>query len=381
MVENNNQTSENPIMDMLIANNQQQTSPLEEAANVIEQVDEPSNTQEEVVEQVESTTEVQEETVNEEPTNDSETETPKEGGEAEEEGANEIDDWYDKVDENESSEEGASSVPSESLQEISKALGIEGYNDEAVVMDELKSVINSKKELETKIQQLESESPFASDEMAKANEIMKNGGDWRTFLQVSDVNYDSVDDNTMLMEGWLIDALGSKEDAENHLETMTDSDKKLKANSIRANLKQGQEQQKLEIQKKANERKQHIDGGIKKQLDGISNMYGVKISSLDKKQMFNSLTSEGGLMNQIFYNKDKSLNFKGMVEAAFVLNNMKKIVKQNVMNAKNQGVKSVMNEVSNANLDQRKGTAVKPSTEAPKTAFDKHFEALLRNGN
>jgi hypothetical protein len=390
MVENQ---SDNPIVDMLASSNQ---SVPEEVGSIQEQnqaslddglQEEPAQEQEVTTQEAEVEPAAEEETTVETPTEatagESEAEGEAEGEAGEPEGGN----WYDDDAEGEASGESESKtieggISSEALKGISEALGIESFGDEELVLGEIASIKSQRDELQQRVEQIEAETPYANEHLEKANDLAKNGGDWQQYLGISSIDYNNVPDESMLVEAWLRPSLGDdNEKIAEHLNGMTDSEKKLKAGEIRASIINDQEKQLQSIRQEAMERKRKVDEGLKKQLGETKEMFGVKVTAKDRKEMFDSLTSDNGFINETFFNKDGSMNFKSMSELAFMHKNIGKIVKLNVQNAKTQGKKQVIEEATNTNLNKSNGGFNAPKDKVKKSGFENYFSDLMSGKN
>jgi hypothetical protein len=325
------------------------------------------------------TTEVDEDFKEEEtesPTDDKSEETSKESPSDEDKEW-----WEDEANPSAETDENGNEVIApvdENLQEIGKALGMETFGDKGLVMEEIGKIVQERENYSKEIEALKAQDPFASKEMREANELAKNGGNYKEYLNISSIDYNSFTDTEILAEVWLRPQLGDDEAIENHLNSMSDSEKKLKGNEIRSSLISDQQNQKSALKREANEKKQHIDNGIKEMLKTTTEMYGVKMTPKMRQDTFKSLTSDKGFIKDTFFNKDGSFNFKAMSELAFLRDNIKTIVSTNVSKARGQGVASVFNEASNANLGTNKGGKQQASAK-PKSSLGSAMDAL-RNG-
>ena len=265
-----------------------------------------------------------------------------------------------------------------------KELGFPHYNVQwkrvkDLVIEEVGKVIQERETLSKEVESLKAQDPFASKEMREANELAKNGGDWKEHLNIASIDYESFSNEDILTEAWLRPQLGDDEKIENHLNSMTPEAKELKANEIRSSLVSEQQGRLTAIKKEANDKKQHIDNGIKEALKGTSEMFGVKITTKMRQDMFKNLTSEKGFIKDSFFNKDNSFNFKSMTELAFLRDNIKTIVSTNIAKARGQGVKSVFDEASNANLGTGKGNKTEANIK-PKSGLDSLMDSLRGGG-
>jgi hypothetical protein len=366
-----NKQSENPVIDSLM-----QQRAVEHPVN--QEVESQSAENINTDDQDESSLELNSGT--EESTNESESSNAADSGQADEQSSAEGEDpdkkpWWE--DESPSTEvvEDLGQVNYETL---SKSLGIEGKD-----LNEIKSSIEKLKserdEAHASLSKISEKSPYANEEIQKANELAQSGGDWKTFLQISETNYDLIDDQTLLVELELKPAFnGDAEEVQKYLESVNPSDIKLKGSKIRAELKAQQQAEKQRLFAEAAAKKQKLDNSIKESLDKTDSLYGVKLTPSKRKDMFNDITSQN-FLNSIFFDKDGNVNPKGMVEAAFLIKNIKEIMNVNMTKFKNQGVKEVLNERTNTKL-RTNGNMANPKIEEKGSPLDGLMANLKQNG-
>lgn len=303
--------------------------------------------------------------------------SPSEGTEGEVNGNDEVSDsseekpWWDKDGDvsNESTDVDFSAV--------SKALGIEGTSLDDIT-NEYTSLQTKVKEYEEKLSKVDDSSPYANEDIAKMNEIAQNGGDYQAYLNTSQVDYDLIEDGYLLQHefGQLFGE--DTQGLQDYLGDMNPADAKVKAAEVRNRLKGEQQAQMAQIQRDAAEKKAKVDADIRGALDSTSEMYGVKVTPGMKKDLYNNVTTQG-FMNSIFYNKDGSFNPKGVVEAAFLIGNIKDIMKHNMTKYVNQGKGEVFREASNPKLSNN-GQYVAPTEKAVVHPVDGFIDSLKQGG-
>ena len=172
-----------------------------------------------------------------------------------------------------------------------------GFNNEQSVIAEVKNIAKERDELRKAVEESKNEAPFANEDIKRANELAKSGGDFNSYLQLSQIDYNSVDDETLLMEGLIRPSFKSEEEAQEYFSGMTEPQKKMEAQRFRNNLIQEQGQKKQDIIKQANDKRASVNDGIKNALTKKDTMFGMTIKNADKKKLFSKLTSEKGIIN------------------------------------------------------------------------------------
>ena len=231
---------------------------------------------------------------------------------------------------------------------VSKALGIEGSSLDDITK-EYSSLQEKVSEYEEKLSKIDESSPYANEDIAKMNEIAQNGGDYKSYLELSQVDYDLVEDGHLLQHEFGQLFQDDVEGLQNYLSGMNPADAKVKAAEVRNKLKMEQQMQMQQIQRDATEKKAKVDADIRGALDGTKELFGMKVTPGVKKDLYNNITTQG-FMNKIFYKKDGSLNPEGIVKAAFLIDNINDIMKHNMTKYVNQGKGEVFREASNPKL-------------------------------
>jgi len=243
---------------------------------------------------------------------------------------------------------------------ISKAIGLDS-SEPSKVIDRVNEIQSQNKELIEKLKSNEDNSNFASPQLQEANDIAKSGGDYLAYLGISQNNWDQVPDEALIVEAQLRPYFGEDlEGMQAHLDSMTDSQKGIQANSIRADLKAKDEKGKKDIANAAREKKMKIDSGIRKYLDSTKSVFGLDISAGDKRKAYDSIVS-GDFVKQIFNDKNGQTSPEKIVNAYMAINNISKIVKTAVTKSRNSATQELLDEVSNPNI-KKNGQTVETKT-------------------
>lgn len=257
------------------------------------------------------------------------------------------------------------------------------FNVEAKSQDEL---ISHFKTLKEENEAFKKASPsqaeiFANDVLKQANEIAKANGDYLGFLGVATINYDAVDDRTLLesqVRGYFPEGAEGDEQTKNYLDNMDGVELRVKASQARDMLKAGQMQEKqsrvsqIEAQKLQREQqKQSMDKQLSETLGSIKDVDGFVLNPSHKKQLFADL-STGDIYKKHFYT-DGKYDFNKAVRAAFILNEYDKVSSYLKSKAKLEGTRQVINTLTNAELNK---TTTTVSSSPAKSPMDDWFERL-----
>jgi len=372
--------SQNPILDELAQINSAGTGEAQEIANVQSTTrhDEQPTT-EEPQQSSEQPSESFDDSVNEEVELESQTdnvgdsEVPETDSTSQDESPTEDTPWFEKEDDNWTNEKDETDYSA-----LIKDLGIEG-SAKSDIISSYTTLQEKNQELEEKVKTFEETNPYANDDLKAANDLAKSGGDWKQYLNISSTDWDQIDDTTLVVEMKLRDVFGDNVEAmQEHLQKMGEYEIKIQGNQIREGLKADQQAKMQAIQKKAEDKQREINNQIKNTLDNVNEMYGVKLTPALKSQMYKEITSPGGLINKIFYDKNGNLNPKAIISTAFAASNMKMIMQVNMNRYMNKGKEQLLNEVSNPKT-KNNGEFSNPNSK-PKSALDGFMDHLKNSG-
>ena len=388
--------SSNPIADMLAAKNSPAPAPAAEPQGGQEQqaqtadnqqVTNESNTEDVQSEQSQEHTEAAQAQLNNDATGGAEGLENTEGDNPDQtQGSDNTegqvapdsqDDWWKEEGGGAFDTSETTELPDGDYSAIGKAIGVESGNPQEV-MSKISEITKQNQEYAEKVKSLEENSNFATPELAEANEIARNGGDYRSYLALQQTDWDSIPDEALIVEGKLRAYFGENEEGMMaHLNQMSDIEKKMMADSIRQDAKANDAAAKQRIKDEANQRAQKIDQGIRSTLDNTNEMFGLKLTPAMKREIYDDITGKN-LLKTIFHDNNGNPDPGKMVKAAVALKNLNKIVSTAVTKARNSGVEEVLTEATNPRID-RSGEMVNPQVKEQPTAFDSHF-AQLKEG-
>jgi len=238
-----------------------------------------------------------------------------------------------------------------------KDLGFEDVKDE----EEFKTRV---KELKSKPSELEG----IPDNLKKAIELSKKGGDFLSYLKISQVDYSSIAPEA-IYEHYVKSKL-SPEDAADKLANISVVDKKLEGLKLREQYIAHQKAQEAELERAAMtaqreiaERKAKADQKLKQVLDNVNEIAGLKLKPGQKQDIFEAITT-GRMQKELFYDqKTGEYDFNSMIETYFVKKNLPKIISKIEQVTKSKTTKSIIKDIQNVQIDK---PTEKPAVEQDK---------------
>ena len=239
-------------------------------------------------------------------------------------------------------------------------LGLEGVNTSQDFVEKFKSL---KQELEETKES--TKTVFANDVIREANEIMKQGGDWLSYLGLSTLDYDSVPDLELLSYELKSD-FDTKEELDEYIASLDETQIRLNAKRIRKDLKLQQDTQKQQIALQAQEHQRIYDENLRKAISGIDKVDRVKVKDQDRASIQKMLTTYNDKAKatefQIkhFLKPNGEPDFQKMVQSAYKLEMFDKVLEYATRSAKNSGKAAVIQNLSN--VERPKATNIAETT-------------------
>jgi hypothetical protein len=234
--------------------------------------------------------------------------------------------------------------------------------------------IRSQDDFVTKFKQLKGEleeakesskTVFANDTIREANEIMKQGGDWVSYLGLSSYDYDGIPDVDLLSYELQSD-FDTKEELNDYIASLDETQIRLNAKRIRKDLKVQQETQKQAIAMQAQQHQKAYDESLRKAINSVDRVDRVVVKDHDKARIEKMLTSYNDKAKatefQIkhFLKPNGEPDFPKMVQSAYKLEMFDKVLEYATRSAKNSGKASVIQNLSN--VEKPKTTNVVSTT-------------------
>lgn len=210
-----------------------------------------------------------------------------------------------------------------------------------------------------------SKTVFANDTIREANEIMKQGGDWVSYLGLSSYDYDGIPDVDLLSYELQSD-FDTKEELNDYIASLDETQIRLNAKRIRKDLKVQQETQKQAVAVQAQQHQKAYDESLRKAINSVDRVDRVVVKDHDKARIEKMLTSYNDKAKatefQIkhFLKSNGEPDFPKMVQSAYKLEMFDKVLEYATRSAKNSGKASVIQNLSN--VEKPKTTNVVSTT-------------------
>lgn len=237
-----------------------------------------------------------------------------------------------------------------------ETLGLSDVKDSSEFVEKFKQL---KQELEETKES--TKTVFANDMIREANEIMKHGGDWLGYLGLASFDYDGVPDVDLLSYELKSD-FDSKEELDDYLASLDETQIRLNAKRIRKDLKLQQDAQKQQIAIKAEQSQRAYDENLKQAIKGVERVDRVKVKDQDRASIEKMLTTYNDKAKatefQIkhFLKPSGEPDFQKMVQSAYKLEMFDKVLEYATRSAKNSGKAAVIQNLSN--VDRPKTTNI-----------------------
>lgn len=305
---------------------------------------------------------------------------PAEGVKPEGDGVPEESDkeWYETDGDSIFTQTSQTELPEGDYSAIGKAIGLD-TTDSKEILSGILELKSQNEEYSEKIKAQEDSSVFANDDLAKANEIAKSGGNYAEYLGIAQNNWDAVDDLTLVVEGYLRPHFGEDQASlEAQLKTMSEFEIKREAANLRERLKAQDESQKQDILSKSREKVKKADQQVRSYLDQTESIAGLQITPAMKREIYDDV-SDNNFFRKLFMDQNGNPDAKKIADTVFIVKNIKTIVGTAVSKARNQGVSDVLSEVSNPNVS-RGGERVNLEPKKPVSAIDNAMNAMRSRG-
>lgn len=356
----------------------EQSSQPEEAATEQTQNEntEPVNTDEV---SLEDTEELENEEV--ESTEEVETPTAEEEDSTTDQGID-IDDVLDldDLDGEDSTSVEATPEPTFDFTELGNAIGDETIKSKEDVVNKVKALQEQLVQLE---KQKESQLEGIPENLQKAIELAKSGGDYLEYLGISTVDYSQVDPVELYeyeVTQAFTDANGNVDEDKvvEYLDNLSDVDKELRGRQLQKQFIADQKNRADQLAAQAAQKKVESDARLQATLDTIDNVAGFKLKASHKKTIYDDITS-GKLFKELFYDKNGQYDFKKVVENSFKAKNFDKIQNFYKQQVRSATKKEIINDLSNSTVNRPpQQTVVTPKKVDPMTAW---IESLKPKGN
>jgi hypothetical protein len=214
-------------------------------------------------------------------------------------------------------------------------------------------------------------------ELKEAIEIANNGGDFRTYLEIADIDY-AAEDPVALFEDEVAELFyeqdGSfrQEEFDEYINSISEPDKLLRGRQIQRELISLQEQKKNEIRQRAAMEKAENLRRLETSLNNFNKVGNYNVTPKVKKQMFSDL-STGKFMDDLGLSTNGSHNWDKLLNNYFKAKYFDAIQQFNEQRAVTQDRRSTLEELTNPSNKQNPRIE-NPVQTVKKSAVDLYLE-------
>jgi hypothetical protein len=236
--------------------------------------------------------------------------------------------------------------------------------------------VKSKDEFRTKVKELiAKEDPLKGlpDNLRKAVEFAKNGGDALQYLKINQVDYSQIDPS-VLFESHIQSTVADKAKAQEYLDQLSPLAKEIEGERLKQQYIQLQNQQELQMRseleanaKRELARKAENEERLRSTINKVEEVAGFKVKPSQKDKFMKDVT-EGKLTQKLFFNEKGEYDYDKMFKINFLAENFDSIQKYYKGKVKTETTKSIINDLQNVQIDKPTGTPQADS--APKSNFD-----------
>lgn len=208
-----------------------------------------------------------------------------------------------------------------------------------------KEKITSKEELLSAVNEVKSKAEVVTglpENLTKALEIAKQGGNYLEYLGVSVVDW-SKEDPITLYENYVIDQYTRQdgtvdyEKVDKILDKIDEDDKEMRGMDLQKQYINYQAQQKNALEQQARNSRMNFEQTIRKTLDGVSEIAGFKLSPTHKEDIYAYIAKGEDLRNQ---------DINQRIHNAFITKYWGKIDGYRKTQIKNSALKNILEQVT-----------------------------------
>jgi hypothetical protein len=242
--------------------------------------------------------------------------------------------------------------------------------------------ITSEDQLISKVKSLQTLLDGAPDNLKKALELSKQGGDYLSYLGVHSVDYTSIDPVELFKSDLynrvkMLNPNAPKEALDDQfteaLGSLSPIQQRLEGLRLQQGFVDRQKHDAIRIEREAIERKVKADTHVKSSIDKMEEVRGFKLKPHHKAAMYEYITS-GELQKDLFSNE--SYNYEALAEIAFERKYGKKANDYLWKQAKKTTTKELVKELTNPQIEKPAARVETKSEEiSPITLWRQKLEA------
>lgn len=253
------------------------------------------------------------------------------------------------------------------IETVSKELGFEGVTSKADFINKYNEAIEKARG-----------DAFAGipDSLKEAVAFAKEGGDFMSILSEASNDYDSMSNAELVRASaeryFTEDGVLDEEGLQEWFESKSKAEINMNGDQIRNQLKQEQGAKIAQIKEKAEREKSASRVELKKHIDSLQSIGGVKVRTSDREKLYND-TVTGLAMEEMFYENGK-ISERKLAENLFRIRSFDKAIALAKNSSKTDGKREVISKATNSQI---KRPATKPAAEKIKVnPMDVFFDTV-----
>lgn len=247
-------------------------------------------------------------------------------------------------------------APSIDFTELGKTLGLENIDSVDTLKEHFNELKSKTSSLEEKAKRAESLNNLP-DALKEAVEVALEGGDYLSMLNVSSVDYATINPITLLEDDVIrmfTDETGTVDynGAEDYLSILTDAEKIYKGRQIKNQLVSMQSNQKAYIKQKAEQAKADKEASIKNAVGSMQAVSGFKVTTKHKDELNSILKNANKETASLFGAIDNTgkINYNTLAESVFKARYFDKVKQYLETTTRSSTKKEVIKDLTNSNI-------------------------------
>lgn len=185
-----------------------------------------------------------------------------------------------------SAESVVTQAPAADFSDIAKVLGLGEVKAK-------EDIVNAVTALKIKAEAQSKDVSVLPEDLAKAVDIAKQGGNYLDYLKVASVDWSKADP-VILFQDWVFDRSAKQgktaEEVEAYLEKIDDFEKEIRGVELQNQYIQFQTRQKQDIENQVKFEKQERDAAARRAIESTDSVLGFKISPSQKEELFSEFS-------------------------------------------------------------------------------------------
>lgn len=218
------------------------------------------------------------------------------------------------------------------------------------------------------------------DNLKKAIEVFKKGGDYLEVLKINSVDYSKIDP-IQIYESHIHSNAVNPDEAKAYLDGKSEVEKRIEGKRLQQQYINYQKQQESDLMQKLEaeaarkaEAKKVADERLKSTLDKVEKIAGLTVKPHHKAEIFDAITT-GRMQRELFFDqKTGEYDFNSMVETYFLKKNLPKIMDHLKKVTETTTKRTFLQEITNAEIT-KPSEKPKPETEN-RSQLERYVDSL-----